>query len=92
MSQIDRRRARLTVALLFGVNFLNYIDRYVIAAVLPLIQRDFHLVGPLPRLIPCQTVSRSLPITTTTPQEVAWFACALTHALLRLPVLEAILV
>lgn len=33
----------LTLALLFGVNFLNYIDRYVIAAVLPLIQKEFSL-------------------------------------------------
>ena len=41
MSAIGRREARLTVALLFGVNFLNYIDRYVIAAVLPLIQAEF---------------------------------------------------
>jgi MFS family permease len=40
---ITRREARLAVALLFGVNFLNYIDRYVIAAVAPLIQADFHL-------------------------------------------------
>jgi MFS transporter, Spinster family, sphingosine-1-phosphate transporter len=36
-----RNEARFALALLFGVNFLNYIDRYVIAAVLPLIQRDF---------------------------------------------------
>jgi len=43
VSEIDRGQARLAVALLFGVNFLNYIDRYVIAAVLPLIQQDFHL-------------------------------------------------
>jgi MFS family permease len=40
---IGRAQARFTVALLFGVNFLNYIDRYVIAAVLPLIQREFGL-------------------------------------------------
>lgn len=37
------RRAGAALALLFGVNFLNYIDRYVIAAVLPLIQKDFKL-------------------------------------------------
>jgi MFS family permease len=45
MSQgsITPTQARLAVALLFGVNFLNYIDRYVIAAVAPLIQRDFAL-------------------------------------------------
>jgi MFS family permease len=40
---ISARQARLAVALLFGVNFLNYIDRYVIAAVAPRIQGDFHL-------------------------------------------------
>jgi len=40
---IPRRQALFAVALLFGVNFLNYIDRYVIAAVGPLIQRDFGL-------------------------------------------------
>src|SRR5436305_14266539 len=40
---ISARQARLALALLFGVNFLNYIDRYVCAAVAPLIQRDFHL-------------------------------------------------
>jgi len=40
---ITTRQARLAVALLFGVNFLNYIDRYVIAAVAPLIQTDFGL-------------------------------------------------
>ncbi len=38
-----RARARFAVALLFGVNFLNYIDRYVIAAVLPRIQQEFRL-------------------------------------------------
>ena len=35
--------ARRALALLFGVNFLNYIDRYVIAAVLPLIQTELRL-------------------------------------------------
>jgi MFS family permease len=40
---ITRGQAVFAVALLFGVNFLNYIDRYVIAAVGPLIQRDFGL-------------------------------------------------
>ncbi len=40
---ITARQARLAVALLFGVNFLNYIDRYVIAAVAPRIQSDFQL-------------------------------------------------
>jgi MFS family permease len=40
---ITSRQARWAVALLFGVNFLNYIDRYVISAILPLLQRDFGL-------------------------------------------------
>lgn len=43
LPQVPRRPALLALALLFGVNFLNYIDRYVIAAVAPLIQADFHL-------------------------------------------------
>jgi MFS family permease len=38
-----RNQAYAAVALLFGVNFLNYIDRYVIAAVAVLIQKDFGL-------------------------------------------------
>jgi MFS family permease len=40
---ITRGQALWALALLFGVNFLNYIDRYVAAAVAPLIQRDFAL-------------------------------------------------
>jgi MFS family permease len=40
---ITKGQARFAVALLFAVNFLNYIDRYVIAAVGPLLQRDFSL-------------------------------------------------
>jgi MFS family permease len=36
-------RATFALALLFGVNFLNYIDRNVISAVVPLIQSEFHL-------------------------------------------------
>jgi MFS family permease len=40
---ISRGQARFALALLFLVNFLNYIDRYVIAAVLPLIQKDFSI-------------------------------------------------
>jgi MFS family permease len=43
MNTISRRDARLALALLFGVNFLNYIDRYVVSAVVPLIQKDFGL-------------------------------------------------
>ena len=40
---ISRREAHVALALLFGVNFLNYIDRYVIGAVASLIQADFGL-------------------------------------------------
>src|SRR5262245_61423182 len=39
----SRRHAQLALALLFGVNFLNYIDRYVLGAVAVLIQRDFRI-------------------------------------------------
>src|SRR5437899_585563 len=39
----SERRATFALALLFGVNFLNYIDRNVISAVVPLLQADFHL-------------------------------------------------
>jgi MFS family permease len=37
------REARFALAVLFGINFLNYIDRYVIAAVAPLLKQDFAL-------------------------------------------------
>jgi MFS family permease len=43
MPTTTRTEARLALALLFGVNFLNYIDRYVAAAVADLIKADFHL-------------------------------------------------
>ncbi len=43
MSAITRKQARLAVALLFGVNFLNYIDRYVAAAVAHLIKAEYVL-------------------------------------------------
>jgi multidrug resistance protein len=36
----DRTHARATLAVLTGLNFLNYIDRYVLFAVLPLIQKE----------------------------------------------------
>jgi MFS family permease len=36
-------RARLALFVLFSVNFLNYIDRYVLSAVAELIRKDFHL-------------------------------------------------
>jgi MFS family permease len=43
LGAISRREAYVALALLFGVNFLNYIDRYVIGAVAPLIQAEFRL-------------------------------------------------
>jgi MFS family permease len=39
------RRATTVLALLTGLNLLNYIDRYVLSAVLPKIQDDLHLTG-----------------------------------------------
>jgi MFS family permease len=38
-----RWQARYILAVLFGINFLNYIDRYVMAAVVPLVKHDFAL-------------------------------------------------
>lgn len=35
------RGARVALGLLLGINLLNYIDRYVLAAVVPAIQKDF---------------------------------------------------
>ena len=32
----------LALALLTGLNFFNYVDRYVLAAVQPLVQKEFH--------------------------------------------------
>lgn len=40
---VTKAQARFALVLLFGVNFLNYIDRYVIAAVAQLIQAEFAL-------------------------------------------------
>ena len=37
---VDRSRTRILL-LLFGINLLNYIDRYVLAGVLPLLERAF---------------------------------------------------
>ena len=38
----DRRQARVALAILTGINFLNYIDRYVPAAVFEPIKRELH--------------------------------------------------
>lgn len=36
----SQQQARLTLALLLAINLVNYVDRYVLAAVLPLIKKD----------------------------------------------------
>lgn len=38
----EMKYARLTVVLLTGLNLVNYIDRYVLFAVQPLVQAEFH--------------------------------------------------
>jgi len=40
---VPKGYARYVLAVMFGINFLNYMDRYLGAAVSPLIQKDFHL-------------------------------------------------
>ena len=35
--------ARYALAVMVGINFLNYMDRYVPTAVSPIIQKEFHL-------------------------------------------------
>jgi hypothetical protein len=42
-------------------------------------------------LISCQAIPWAVSSTTTPPQEVAWLSCPLAHALLGLPIFEAIL-
>src|SRR5207247_11267108 len=39
---IDRRHARLALGILTVINFLNYIDRYVLASVFEPIKRELH--------------------------------------------------
>ena len=34
--------ARQALALLLAINLLNYVDRYILAAVVPQIKHDFH--------------------------------------------------
>ncbi len=48
---VPRGYARYVLAIMFGINLLNYMDRYVAAAVSPLIQKDFHLSDTLVGLI-----------------------------------------
>ena len=38
-----RGYARYVLALMFGINLLNYLDRYVAASVAPMVQRELHL-------------------------------------------------
>jgi MFS family permease len=40
---VTRGYARYVLAVMVGINFLNYADRYVGAAVAPLVQSEFHL-------------------------------------------------
>jgi MFS family permease len=40
---VTRGYARYVLAVMVGINFLNYMDRYVGAAASPLIQKEFHL-------------------------------------------------
>jgi len=43
MSAVARGYARYVLAVMVGINFLNYMDRYVGAAASPLIQKEFGL-------------------------------------------------
>ncbi len=45
------RRPAVALALLTGLNLLNYLDRFVLSAVLPSIQRDLHLGGGVAGLL-----------------------------------------
>ncbi len=40
---MTRGYARYVLAVMVGINFLNYMDRWVAAAAAPLIQKDFHI-------------------------------------------------
>ena len=46
-----RGYARYVLAVMVGINFLNYMDRWVAAAVAPLVQIDFHLSDALVGLL-----------------------------------------
>ena len=46
-----RGYARYVLAVMVGINFLNYMDRYVGAAASPLIQKEFHLSDTLVGLL-----------------------------------------
>jgi len=40
---VTRGYARYVLAVMVGINFLNYVDRWVAAAAAPLIQKEFHI-------------------------------------------------
>src|SRR5260370_32026102 len=42
-SPVARGYARYVLAVMVGINFLNYMDRWVGSAAAPLIQKEFHL-------------------------------------------------
>jgi MFS family permease len=43
MARMPKGYARYALAIMVGINFLNYMDRYVPTAVSPIIQKEFHL-------------------------------------------------
>jgi MFS family permease len=51
MPTVARGYARYVLAVMVGINFLNYMDRYVGAAASPLIQKEFHLSDTLVGLL-----------------------------------------
>jgi hypothetical protein len=58
---VPRATARYALWVMVGINFLNYVDRWVVSVVAPLIQREFHLddfqVGLLGSASPSSTRS-----------------------------------
>src|SRR6266516_4539386 len=40
---VARGYARYVLALMFGINLFNYLDRYVAASVAPMVQKELHL-------------------------------------------------
>ncbi len=40
---MTRGYARYVLAVMVGINFLNYLDRWVASAAAPLIQKEFHI-------------------------------------------------
>src|SRR2546428_2471536 len=48
---VPRGYARYVLAVMVGINFLNYMDRWVASAASPLIQQEFHLSDALVGLL-----------------------------------------